>query len=86
MSKFLATILLSPRKSIRSPESKTVMDALRNLGFEGIQELVVSKEITFEIEESDAVTAQDRVEEIARKTGIYNSTMEDMRISVDPIP
>lgn len=69
------------RPEIADPQGVTVVRALRELGFGEVAEARFNRTIVLEIEGSDPLSAQTRVEEMCRRL-LANPVIEDFAIQV----
>jgi phosphoribosylformylglycinamidine synthase len=73
---------VTPRRGVLDPQGTAVAGGLRNLGFDGVQEVRVGKVIDLTLSgglDSDAALALGR--EMARKL-LANQTVEDFEVEV----
>jgi len=81
--KFKIQIDVMPLKELLDPQGKAVTESLRNLGFEGVQEVRIGKHITLELEAANAEEA-GRLAEGACKKLLANLVMESFEYTVHP--
>jgi phosphoribosylformylglycinamidine synthase len=81
---FKAKIKITLRPSILDVQGKTVMQALGNLGFEGVDAVRIGKYIEMELEESTEQKAFEKVEEACKKL-LANTVMEDYSIELEDL-
>lgn len=85
MQKFAAKLLLSPPLSVQDLEAARLFQSLKEVGFGGIEDLRVSKQVVFTLQAPDAVTAQDRATTMAATVMLLSPGMGDLRVSVDAL-
>ena len=72
------------RPEIADPQGVAVVRALRELGFGEVAEVRFNRTIVLELDDSDPVSAQARVEEMCRRL-LANPVIEDFAVQVlDP--
>jgi phosphoribosylformylglycinamidine synthase PurS subunit len=76
-----AVIKVRLKSGILDPQGKTVNNALKHLGFKGIQNVRIGKLIEFEIKEKDKSTASRKIEEACRKL-LANPVIEDFTYEI----
>lgn len=64
---FTANINIMPRPEILDPQGKATLHGLKNLGFEGMDELRVGRRVELQIEAADKTAAEVAVKEACRK-------------------
>jgi len=78
---FTVQIKVMPLKDLLDPQGKAVMDGLKNLGLNGINDVRIGKNIDLQI---DAATAEEakRIGEDAAKKLLANPVMENFEVTV----
>ena len=74
-------VKVMPLKELLDPQGKAVMGGLSNLGMSDIRDVRVGKNITLQIEASDAAAAVAKAEEAAKKL-LANQVMEYFEVRV----
>ncbi len=76
-------VLVSRRTDISDPQGQTVAAALRDLGYEEVQDVRIDKSITIVLTERDPETSRQRVSEMCEKL-LANPVIEDFEVLVEP--
>ncbi len=79
---FTAQVKVMPLKELLDPQGKAVMGGLANLGLSGIKDVRIGKNITLQIEATDATGAKQIAEEAARKL-LANQVMEMFEVIIN---
>jgi phosphoribosylformylglycinamidine synthase len=79
MPKFRIAVHIVPRKGLLDPQGKAVADALRTLGFDGVDSVHVGRYVTVETSADDALSAGESVTEMCRKL-LANPVTEDFEV------
>jgi len=79
MPKFRIAVHIVPRKGLLDPQGKAVTDALRTLGFDGVDSVHVGRYVTIEASADDALSAGESVREMCRKL-LANPVTEDFEV------
>ncbi|NNC42818.1 MAG: phosphoribosylformylglycinamidine synthase subunit PurS [Acidimicrobiia bacterium] len=69
------------RPGIADPEGSTTAQALRSLGFDGVQEVSIGRAIDVEVATDDAGSALDQVEAMCKQL-LTNPVLEDFDLEV----
>jgi phosphoribosylformylglycinamidine synthase len=77
-----ARVYVTLKKSVFDPQGRTVHDALRSLGYDGVSDVRQGKFFEVALEGSPE-EARRTVEEIAQKV-LSNPVIESYRVEVDP--
>ena len=85
MSVFEVEVRVTPRPGILDPEGQTIGRALRELGYEGVEEVRAGRLVRLELEAADAGAARERADRMCREL-LANPVIEDYAIEVDPAP
>jgi phosphoribosylformylglycinamidine synthase len=73
------TVIVTRRKEIADPQGATVLRALHDLGYLEVRSVRVDRNITLEVEGSEA----GRVKEMCDRL-LANPVIEDYRVEVEP--
>lgn len=76
-----ATVHVTLKEGVLDPQGKAIANALRGLGFTGVNEVRQGKFLELDLDERDATAARARVEEMCTKL-LANLVIEDFRIEV----
>lgn len=76
-----ALVHITPKPDILDPQGKAVGNALRDLGYDEVQDVRVGKYIILEIEPQPGVDPEKRVEEMCRRL-LANINVESFRIEI----
>ncbi|WP_456427982.1 phosphoribosylformylglycinamidine synthase subunit PurS [Rhodocaloribacter sp.] len=81
---YKANIRITLRPSILDPQGKAVHHALKNLGFDTVDQVRMGKYVEMWIETDDEAEA-DRVAREACEKLLANQVMEDFDITLEPV-
>ncbi len=81
---YKANIRITLRPSILDPQGKAVHHALKNLGFDTVDQVRMGKYVEMWIETDDEAEA-DRVAREACEKLLANPVMEDFDITLEPV-
>lgn len=70
-----------PKKDILDPQGQAVEKALASLGYKGVNDLKVGKEIVFKISAQSEIEAKSKTEEMCQKL-LANPVIEDFKIEI----
>jgi phosphoribosylformylglycinamidine synthase len=79
MPRYKVVVQITLRKGILDSAGKAVLKALKSLGFDGVNDVRIGKELEIFIDANDFRHARKQVEEILKK-GVVNPVMEDYTI------
>jgi phosphoribosylformylglycinamidine synthase len=86
MNRFRVAVHILPRAGILDPQGKAVADALHSLGFNGVHNAHVGRNIVLDLDASDESSARNAVRTMCGKL-LANPVTEDFEIdSVKPAP
>jgi len=77
-----ARVYVTLKKSVFDPQGKTIHDALRSLGYDGVTDVRQGKFFEVALEGISADKAKQAVEEIAHRV-LANPVIESYRVEVD---
>lgn len=78
---FSVQVDVSLREGVADPQGATIERSLPNLGFEGVRDVRVGKQIRFDIEAADEESARSEVEDLTRRF-LTNPVIEDAEITL----
>ena len=81
MSAWLARVRVTLRPVVNDPAGLSIADALRQLGFEGVDSVRVGKYFELELDAPDRAAAEGRVDEMCRRL-LANPVIEDYRFTL----
>ena len=81
MSTFIAEVRVMLKPSVNDPQGLSIRNALRTLGFDGVQDVRAGKIITVTVEAEDAATAAERVRAMSDKL-LANPVIETFEVSL----
>ncbi len=81
MSAWLARVRVTLRPVVNDPAGLSIADALRHLGFEGVESVRVGKYFELELDAPDRAAAEGRVDEMCRRL-LANPVIEDYRFTL----
>ena len=76
--KFSVTVTL--KKDVLDPQGKVVLNTLLNLGINNLKSIRQGKHFEIEVEETDQVAAEEKVDEMCKKL-LVNLIIEDYKIN-----
>ena len=76
-----AHVHITFKTGVLDPQGKAIQHALGGLGFEGVESVRQGKFIEIEIDENDAVKAQQMVEAMCEKL-LANTVIENYRVDL----
>lgn len=79
---YIASIDVTSRKNILSPESKAILDGLHKLGYAAVDNIQAGKHFEVNIKARHQLEARQLAEEMAEKL-LANPVIEDYRVSVE---
>ncbi len=80
MKRFRVAVHIVPRKGLLDPQGKAVADALRSLGFDGVEDVHVGRHLVAEVKAADAAQAEQQVRQMCAKL-LANPVTEDYEIA-----
>jgi len=80
-----ARLLVKLKEEIRDAAGETVADRLRESGFNEVVGVRIGKLIDVDLNTSDSATANEKLEEIARKVLVNDSTEEVEVVGINSI-
>ncbi len=80
MTRFRVAVHIVPRRGLLDPQGKAVADALRSLGFPGVDDVHVGRHLVVEVQGADAVAAEASVRAMCAKL-LANPVTEDFEIA-----
>lgn len=80
MSRFRVAVHIVPRRGILDPQGKAVSDALHSLGFAGVGDVHVGRQLVLDIDAADAAGAGEQVRTMCDKL-LANPVTEDYEIA-----
>lgn len=80
MTRFRVAVHIVPRRGLLDPQGKAVADALRSLGFAGVDDVHVGRHLVAEVTASDAAAAERDVRAMCEKL-LANPVTEDYEIA-----
>lgn len=76
-----ARVHVTLKTGVLDPQGKAIEHALGQLGFEGVDEVRTGKVIELQLEDQDAESARQRVDEMCRKL-LANTVIENYDIEI----
>ncbi len=80
MTRYRVAVHIVPRRGLLDPQGKAVADALRSLGFPGVEDVHVGRHIVAEVQAADAASAEQSVRAMCAKL-LANPVTEDFEIA-----
>ena len=77
-----ARVYVTLKKSVFDPQGKTIHDALRSMGYSGVEDVRQGKFFELALEGVPREQAEQTLEEIARKV-LANPVIESFRVEVE---
>ncbi len=85
MTRYRVSVEIKPREGILDPQGRAVADALRTLGFAGVQDVHVGRYIVVDADAPDANHARDAVDAMCQRL-LANPVVEDFSLTrVEPL-
>ncbi|MCH8028804.1 MAG: phosphoribosylformylglycinamidine synthase subunit PurS [Candidatus Dadabacteria bacterium] len=81
MSEYKVKVVVRLKSVVLDPQGKTVLSALRNLGFSQVQDTRVSKFIEMDVKGDNPAIVKEQVEQMCSKL-LANPVIEDYEIEV----
>ncbi|MEE9253029.1 MAG: phosphoribosylformylglycinamidine synthase subunit PurS [Thermodesulfobacteriota bacterium] len=81
MSEYKVKVVVRLKPVVLDPQGKTVLSALRNLGFSQVQDTRVSKFIEMDVKGDNPAIVKEQVEQMCSKL-LANPVIEDYEIEV----
>ncbi len=82
MKEYKVKVEVKLKPVVLDPQGKTVLTALHNLGFEGVDDARIGKLIELKITDDDAGKVRARVEDMCMKL-LANPVIEDFVVNVE---
>lgn len=82
MKEFKVKVEVKLKPVVLDPQGKTVLTALRNLGYEKVEDARIGKLIELKIMDSDAGNVRERVNDMCKKL-LANPVIEDFVVKVE---
>ena len=82
MKEYKLKVEVKLKPVVLDPQGKTVLTALHNLGFEGVDDARIGKLIELKITDDDAGKVRARVEDMCMKL-LANPVIEDFVVNVE---
>ena len=76
-----ARVHVTLKRGVLDPQGEAVRHALASLGFEGVGDVRMGKVIEFDLAETDAAAAHDRVREMCERL-LANTVIEDYAVEL----
>ena len=77
-----AKIIITPKRAVVDPQGKAVLNALQQMGYNGINAVHVGKYLEIELNDADRETARRQLDEACRKF-LSNPVIEDFRLEIE---
>ena len=81
MTEYGIEVRVTPRRGILDPQGKAVGGALASLGFEGVSEVHVGRQVVFTLAAGGEDEARERVDAMCRQL-LANPVTEDFHVRV----
>ena len=82
MKEFKVKVEVKLKPVVLDPQGKTVLSALNNLGYEGVQDARIGKLIELKITEENVHKVKERVNDMCMKL-LSNPVIEDFVVNVE---
>ena len=82
MKEFKVKVEIKLKPVVLDPQGKTILAALHNLGYDGVEETRVGKLIELKVNDTDADTAREKVNEMCKKL-LANPVIEDFVVEIE---
>lgn len=81
---YLAKVYVTLKPTVNDPQGLTIKGALRNLGFDSVDDVRAGKYIQVKIDESSYESAGERVDEMCKKL-LSNTVIENYSFEIEEI-
>ena len=75
-------VFVTLKPSVFDPQGRTIVDALRSMGYTAVQDVRQGKYVELDVDEGSADEARSMVTEVAEKL-LANPVIESYRVEVD---
>lgn len=82
---FLAKVYVTLKPTVNDPQGITVLDGLRTLGFETVQDLRMGKYVEIRLNAPSPESASAKVREMCEKL-LANPVIEQFRFDLEEVP
>ncbi len=82
MKEFKVKVEIKLKPVVLDPQGKTILMALHNLGYNGVEETRVGKLIELKVKDTDALKAREKVNEMCKKL-LANPVIEDFVVEIE---
>jgi len=72
------TVFVTPKKNVVDPQGAAVIQAVNNLGFEGLKDLRIGKVVELEVDGEDSPEFRESIDRLCREL-LSNPVIEDYR-------
>ena len=79
-----ARVIITLKQTIMDAQGQTIERALRNLGYEGVQNLRIGKYVEMDLSDGSPADLSAQVDEMCRKL-LANPVIEDFRFELEPV-
>ncbi|MBO54580.1 MAG: phosphoribosylformylglycinamidine synthase [Dehalococcoidia bacterium] len=79
---YLAKVRVTLKQMVNDPQGLTVLGALKNLGFQSVEDVRVGKYMEIKIDESSRTAAETQVNEMAEKL-LSNPVIEEFTYTLE---
>ena len=80
---FLARVYVTFKSTVNDPQGLAIRGGLHHLGFESVDSVRMGKYLELRLEEADAESARDRVDQMCRQL-LANPVIEEYRFDLEP--
>jgi phosphoribosylformylglycinamidine synthase len=80
--KFTAEVDVMPLKALLDPQGRAVGSALKNMGYDGVDNVRIGKHITLEVDAENEESAKAKIDDMCRKL-LSNQVMESYSLIVN---
>jgi len=77
-----ARVIITLKQTIMDAQGQTIERALRNLGYEGVQNLRIGKYVEMDLTDGSGADLSSQVDEMCRKL-LANPIIEDFRVDIE---
>ena len=78
---YIAKVYVTLKSTVNDPQGRTIMEGLRNLGFESVADVRAGKYLEIKVQETDKAAAECQVNEMCDKL-LANPVIEEYRFEL----
>ena len=82
---YLARIYVTLKHAVNDPQGQTVLDSLKHMGFDGVQDVRIGKYLEVRVDETGRRRAEKLITELCDKL-LSNPVIEEFRFDLEEAP